>query len=264
MAKNVYVVNGEDEVTTIKEVIEILGRKVTKKEILEGEVEEVEFFADTEELDEEVEDEYTEEEDTEEEDTEEVEDDSIDDNDVPDTEEDTEEIDEEEVDTEEDTTEKPSMDELLAKLRENNAKIAETNPESVGGKKKTKVDLQLDEEGNVVYPEKGYFKTEKDIKKYYKQLSEEQLDEWLEIEGLEYKPNDNEGINRMRKCMAILNFHFPKESKGKKKSPYAKYSTEELIEMALDNNIEVQDAKGDLRILRMYAIVALKKAGILK
>ena len=248
MAKNVYLVNGTEEVTTIKEVIELLGRKVTKREILEGEVEEVEFVEDTDLMD--IEDDGT------------VEDTVEEEIEVEDTEEEVEDdATEEEVEV---IAEKPSMDDLLAKLRENNAKIAESNPESVTGKKKAKVELLTDDEGNVVYPEKGHFKEEKDLKKYYKQLTEEQLDEWLEIEGLAYTPNDNEGINRMRKCMAILNFHFPKETKGKKKSPYAKYSTEELIEMALDNNIEVADAKGDLRILRMYAIVALKKAGILK
>lgn len=273
MAKTTYLVNGEVELSTVKEVSEELGRKVTKKDIIEGLVPEVEVVEATdldEELVDDIEEEVIEEE---------VEDyDDYDENDVPDTEEEVEDYDEDmeefkdmEVDEDsiEDTEEEveepsettPSMDNLLKKLKKNNEKIAKNTPEK--SKKKATVALELDSEGNVVYPERGYFKDEATLKKYYKQLSNDQLDEWIALESLEYNPNDNEGIDRMRKCMAIMNFHFPKESKPKKKSPYSDYTTEQLIELALDNNIEVQDAKGDLRILRMYAIVALRKAGIL-
>lgn len=127
----------------------------------------------------------------------------------------------------------------------------------------TKEEVEEDVE-DIEYPEKGTFSTDKELKKFYKKLTDEQLDEWLELEGLEYKANDNPSINRMRKCMAILYYHFPKQpSKSKKKSKYSQYSTEELVQMAMDNDVEVRDDKGDERILRMYTIMALRDAGII-
>jgi len=66
--------------------------------------------------------------------------------------------------------------------------------------------------------------------------------------------------------MAIKSLHFPELSQPKKKkskSKYAQYTTEELVQMALDNDVEVPDDKGDMRICRMYTIVSLRKAGII-
>lgn len=117
------------------------------------------------------------------------------------------------------------------------------------------------------YPERGYFKTEKDIKKYIKKLTDEQLADWCELEGIKWKPSDNQSINRMRMAMAIKSYHgfgLPQGSGKKSKSKYAQYTTEELIKMALDNDVYVRDAKGDPRILRMYAIMALREAGVLE
>ena len=120
------------------------------------------------------------------------------------------------------------------------------------------------EEAGTEYPEVGHFKTDKELKKYYKKLTDAQLDEWLELEGVEVAISGNEPIDRMRRCMAILFHHFPKEpSKSKKKSKYADYTINQLMQIALDHDVEVPDAKGDLRILRMYAIMALRDAGIL-
>lgn len=117
------------------------------------------------------------------------------------------------------------------------------------------------------YPEVGDFKDEKAMKKFIKGLSDASLEEWCILEGAEWKHNDHESINRMRMAMAIKAKHFPSTvaTKSKKsKSKYAQYSTEDLVQMALDNDVEVSDDKGDARILRMYTIMALRKAGIIE
>lgn len=123
-----------------------------------------------------------------------------------------------------------------------------------------------DIEESIEFPEVGEFKTEKDMKKYIKKLSDDELQEWCELEGATWKPNDHQSINRMRMAMAIKAIHFPdtapKASK-KKKSKYADYTTEDLVQMALDNDIPIKDAKGDPRIERMYTIMALREAGLL-
>jgi transcriptional regulator with XRE-family HTH domain len=118
----------------------------------------------------------------------------------------------------------------------------------------------------IEYPEVGDFKDVKAMKRYIKKLSDEELQAWCELEGVEWKPNDHVSINRMRMAMAIKALHFPEtksSGKAKKKSKYAQYETEELIQMALDNDIEVPDAKGDPRIERMYVIMALRKEGLI-
>jgi hypothetical protein len=119
----------------------------------------------------------------------------------------------------------------------------------------------------IEYPEVGSFDTEKAMKKFVKGLTDSQLQEWCELEGATWKANDHESINRMRMAMAIKAIHFPDTApkKGKKsKSKYAQYETEHLVQMALDNDVEVPDDKGDQRILRMYTIMALRKAGIIE
>lgn len=119
---------------------------------------------------------------------------------------------------------------------------------------------------DVEYPEVGDFKDEKAMKKFIKGLSDQSLQEWCILEGAEWNQCDHESINRMRMAMAIKAKHFPSTapSKGKKsKSKYGSYSTEDLVQMALDNDIEVPDDKGDMRICRMYTIMALRKAGLL-
>jgi len=70
----------------------------------------------------------------------------------------------------------------------------------------------------------------------------------------------------MRMSMAIQDKHFPKEpsKSAKKKAKYADFTTEQLVEMAIANDIEVKDDKGDMRILRMYTIMALRNAGIIE
>jgi hypothetical protein len=70
----------------------------------------------------------------------------------------------------------------------------------------------------------------------------------------------------MRAAMAIKAVHFPETKQGngrKKKSKYAEYSTEELVKIALENDVPVRDAKGDPRIERMYVIMALRQVGLL-
>lgn len=114
---------------------------------------------------------------------------------------------------------------------------------------------------DIVFPTE--FSDEKAIKKYYKQLSEPQLDKWVGELGIDYKHNDNESINRMRECMAIKDTFFHKEPATKKtKSKYAKYELEDLVKLCYDNDLEIKEAQEDPRILRMYCIMALKKAKI--
>jgi hypothetical protein len=121
-----------------------------------------------------------------------------------------------------------------------------------------KVDANEWMKSNGGYPEVGSFADNKSIQKFYRQLTQEQLDSWCELEGLEYKGcPEQPPIHRMRACMAILYRHFPKEVAPKKESPYKKYSTEELVQLALDNNVAFEMCD-DERILRMRAIMALR------
>lgn len=108
------------------------------------------------------------------------------------------------------------------------------------------------------YPEVGVFVEKKDLQKFYKQLDTDMLMDWCEVEGLEYNPcEDNESIHRMRVAMAILYKHFPKQTKAKAKSKYAQYTMENLVDMALDNGVAVEDTD-DERIMRMRLIMGLR------
>lgn len=108
------------------------------------------------------------------------------------------------------------------------------------------------------YPEVGQFADEKSVQKFYKQLTQEQLDAWCELEGLTYKAcEDQPAIHRMRAAMAILYKHFPKEVSPKKESPYKAYTTEQLVQLALENDVVFETCEDD-RILRMRAIMALR------
>lgn len=112
------------------------------------------------------------------------------------------------------------------------------------------------------FPEVGAFEDKKALQKFYKQLDTELLEEWVALEGLEFTPAESAPIHRMRVCMAILYKHFPKKASGKKKSKYAKYTLEDLIQMAVDNDIEIEITE-DERILRMRAIMALRDAKLI-
>jgi hypothetical protein len=261
-----YLVNGEETVVTVKEVGAILGMKVTKKGILAGEYPEVEVV----EAEDTKEDVNMEETTLVEEQV--VEETVVEEEVVTPVEEEQEELAleeepiEEEVHTEEEvpapveevkealTTEEPVADwrAMAKKLKQ---------PEAKAKAPKVKEDLAGQE---VEYPEVGHFDSIDDIKKFYKRLSMEQVMEWADIEGLEWKANDNPGINRMRVCMAISNHHFPKKTSGKKKAKYGHLSTEDLLAMAIENDVEVREPKGDNEnILRMYTIMALREAGLL-
>ncbi len=120
-----------------------------------------------------------------------------------------------------------------------------------------KVDAQayIKEHG---YPEVGQFADEKSLQKFYKQMETAQVEDWATLEGLTFKAcPEQPAIHRMRACMVILRNHFPVEVKAKKESPYKKYSTEDLVQMALDNSVAFEPAD-DERILRMRAIMALR------
>lgn len=244
MAKvnNVYVVNGEEKVSTLAEVAKILGvSRVAKKDVEEGKydvvIEEAAVsLADTEEVVEEV---VAEEEDILE-GVEVVED---------------EEEEEAAEDVEEPTDEEDSEEDENGDEWEEGYPVATEVEED-----------EEDEDEEIEYPEVGDFEDEKAIKKYIKGLTDEQLQAWCELEGAEWVENEHRNINRMRMAMAIKAVHFPelaKKPSSKKKSKYAEYTTEELVEMAIDNNVEVRDDKGNERILRMYTIVALREAGLI-
>ena len=238
MAKvnNVYVVNGEEKVSTLAEVAKILGvSRVAKKDVEEGKydvvIEEAAVsLADTEEVVEEV---VAEEEDI-----------------------------LEGVEVVEDEEEEEAAEEA-------EEPTAEEEPEEdweEGYPVDTAEEEEEEEDGEIEYPEVGDFEDEKAIKKYIKGLTDEQLQAWCELEGAEWVENEHRNINRMRMAMAIKAVHFPelaKKPSSKKKSKYAEYTTEELVEMAIDNNVEVRDDKGNERILRMYTIIALREAGLL-
>lgn len=115
------------------------------------------------------------------------------------------------------------------------------------------------------YPEVGSEDVvdKKWLQKFYKHLSMEQLEEWVAIEGLEVKPTDSEAIYRMRLAMAILYKHFPKEPTAKKKSKYADYTNEALLQLAIENDV-VFEVCDDERILRMRAIMALRAAKVIE
>jgi hypothetical protein len=113
------------------------------------------------------------------------------------------------------------------------------------------------------YPEVGSFVEQKDLQKFYKQLDIEQLIEWTTLEGLEYKPCDNEMIFRMRICMSILYKHFPKDTPAKKESKYKTYTLEQLVELALQNSVACETCE-DPRILRMRLIMALRASKVIE
>ena len=114
------------------------------------------------------------------------------------------------------------------------------------------------------YPEVGVFTDKKDLQKFYKQLDTDMLEDWCDVEGLTYKPcEDNESIHRMRVAMAILYKHFPKQTKAKEKSKYAKYTLEDLVDMAIKNNVAVEETD-DERIMRMRLIMNLRANGVIE
>lgn len=115
------------------------------------------------------------------------------------------------------------------------------------------------------YPEVGHFAEQKDLQKFYKHLSDEQLVEWVEIEGLmdTVKPSDSQPIMRMRLAMAVLYKHFPKQTSAKKKSKYADYSNEQLVNMLLEHDVPCEVTDDD-RIMRMRAIMALRAAKVIE
>ena len=108
------------------------------------------------------------------------------------------------------------------------------------------------------YPEVGEFADTKSLQKFYKQLDIASIETWVELEGLTFKAcPEQPSIHRMRACMAILYLHFPKETKPKQESPYKKYSTEQLVEMAIEHEVAFEPSEDD-RIMRMRAIMALR------
>lgn len=120
---------------------------------------------------------------------------------------------------------------------------------------------------DIEYPEVGHFKDEKAMKKYVKKVPDAALFEWCELEGATWKRcPEHAPIDRMRAAMALKAKHFPDtapKASTKSKSKYADYATEDLVQMAIDNDIYVDGDNGDMRILRMKTIMALRAKGII-
>lgn len=98
----------------------------------------------------------------------------------------------------------------------------------------------------------------KGLQKFYKKLDTTALEKWAIELGATYNPcEDNEAIHRMRVAMSILYHYFPKETKAKPESPYKKYTTEQLVDLALEHDVAVESTD-DMRILRMRLIMGLR------
>lgn len=259
MATTNYEVNGTT-VSTLKEVSELLGTKVTKKGIESGKYEGVIIIeATTLDLEESIKSTIV--------DKSGINPDNLEVIVVTDTDY-----------KDEFATQEAKEEEALALTNTEEVDTALTNTEEVATEESSSVEeveestedestTDVASDDQLEYPELGSFNDEKAIKKYIKGLTDAQLHEWVELEGVEYKTSDHTSINRMRQAMAIKGLHFPSTvaTKGasKKKSKYSDYTTEQLVEMAIENDVEVRDDKGDMRILRMYTIMALKSAGLL-
>lgn len=120
------------------------------------------------------------------------------------------------------------------------------------------------------YPAVGVFAPNDDgkkaLKKFYSYVPDEFLDLWVETAQLTYKPCENAQIARMRKCMAIMELHYPSAPKAGGASGKGKYSdlaTEWLVAQAVEHNVPVEVCEDD-RILRMRVIMALRAAGKLE
>jgi hypothetical protein len=109
------------------------------------------------------------------------------------------------------------------------------------------------------YPERGSLSQE-ELQKFYKHCTDEQLADWMALEGLTHSPSESAPINRMRMAMAILYAWYPKEPSAKKKSKYADYSLEQLVELAIEKDVAVETTDNE-RIMRMRTIMALRAAG---
>lgn len=108
------------------------------------------------------------------------------------------------------------------------------------------------------YPTVGKFADKKTLQKFYKQLDTEVLLDWMTQEKLTYTAcPENEMIDRMRVCMKILYKFFPKVSAPKKVSIYAKFTLENLVDLALQNDLAVETTDND-RIMRMRLIMVLR------
>lgn len=115
------------------------------------------------------------------------------------------------------------------------------------------------------YPEVGQFEDKKVLQKFYKQLDTEVIEDWCSVEGVEFKAcPESEQIHRMRACMAILYLHFPKApAKSKSESPYKKFTLEDLLQMAVDNDVPVEPTESE-QIMRMRTIMALRAAKVIE
>lgn len=123
--------------------------------------------------------------------------------------------------------------------------------------------MKTEEVAAVEYPEVGNFTDKKELQKFYKKLSTEQLEEWVELEGLEIKPTDSAPIYRMRLAMAILYHHFPKAPAKKKSKRKYELETEQYVQLAIDNDV-IFETSDDERILRMRAIMALRAHNVIE
>jgi len=110
------------------------------------------------------------------------------------------------------------------------------------------------------------FDTIDELKDFMKDIDTSTLEYMATGLGLDWKPTYHPNIHRMRISMAIQKHYFPelfKPKEAKKKAKYGDFSTDELFEMAQQNDIEVKKS-GNEPIDRMRVIMKLKESGVLE
>jgi len=118
--------------------------------------------------------------------------------------------------------------------------------------------------GKLVAGHPSVWATEKDLKKYYRQLDTVEVEEWAKGLKATYKPcPEHESIHRMRACMAVLYHYFPRQTAAKKTSKYKAYSNDQLVQLATENGV-LYEASEDDRITRMRVIMALRAAKVIE
>jgi len=118
--------------------------------------------------------------------------------------------------------------------------------------------------GKLVAGHPSVWSEEKELKKYYKQLDTEEIEDWAKGLKETFKPcPEQPSIHRMRAAMAVLYHYFPRETKAKKTSKYKELKLEQLVAMADEHNVPVEVCD-DERIMRMRLIMALRASKVIE
>jgi len=105
------------------------------------------------------------------------------------------------------------------------------------------------------YPELGDFLTRKELKDFCKPLINEQLEYWVKLEGLEFRPSSNHSITRMKLVSLLIKHHFPEYSIRNLKKCSTKVLIDKVkLKMLWDEDLVTLPDP----LLRMKLIVLLK------